>query len=280
MNELVPNSMIDGRNIRREWHKDEWYYSVIDIIAELFDTDIKSAKNYYHVLRNRLKREGNDTLGEFTQLKLVALDGKRRLTDVVNTEQALRLIQSIPSPKAEPMKLWLARLGRERLEEAEDPELGLFRSLDRTIDKYRRDGKPEAWIEARAQGIVTRMDFVEALKVAVLNAPPTIFAQTTEKLYKGLWDRTTAQLRQELNIETDQNPRDHFGQYALIYTGLAERLATDKLREAETVTEEVARDIVWGIAKLISQQAKATSQILGYDLVTEKPLLSRRARTK
>jgi hypothetical protein len=124
------------------------------------------------------------------------------------------------------------------------------------------------------------MDFVEALKVAVLNAPPTIFAQTTEKLYKGLWDRTTAQLRHELNIETDQNPRDHFGQYALIYTGLAERLATDKLREAETVTEEMARDIVWGIAKLISQQAKATSQILGYDLVTEKPLLSRRARTK
>jgi len=273
MSQLVPGDLIDGNNIRKEWDKEEWYYSVIDIVAELLDVDFKTARNYYHSLKNRLKDEGNETLMQCEKLKLVALDGKKRLTDVVNSEQALRLIQSIPSPKAEPMKLWLARVGKERFEETEDPQLGLFRSIDRALDKYRRDGKSESWIEERSQDMVTRKEFIEALKVAVMNAPPTIYAQTSEKLYKGLWDRTTAQLRKELEIEPKQNPRDHFGQYALIYTGLAERLATDKLREAETVTEEMARNIVWGIAKLISQQAKATSRMLGYDLVSEKPLL-------
>ncbi len=278
MSQLVPGDLIDGNNIRKEWNKEEWYYSVIDIVAELLDVDFKTARNYYHSLKNRLKDEGNETLIDCEKLKLIALDGKKRFTDVVNSEQALRLIQSIPSPKAEPMKLWLARVGKERFEETENPELGLFRSIDRAIDQYRRDGKTDHWIEERSQDMVTRKDFVEALKAAVLNAPSTIYVQTTEKLYKGLWDRTTAQLRKELSIEPKQNPRDHFGQYALIYTGLAERLATDKLLEAETVTEEMARNIVWGIAKLISHQAKATSQMLGYDLVSEKPLLAKRSR--
>src|SRR5258708_1541289 len=174
----------------------------------------------------------------------------------MNVEQVLRLIQTIPSPKVEPMKMWLAQVGKERLDETVDPELGLFRSFERTIEQYRLAGKSNSWIEARVPGIVTRKQFVEALVYAVRDAPSTIFVEATEKLYKGLWDRTTAQLRGDLKINSKENPRDHFGKYALIYTRIAEELATEKLETAETVAMSIAMEIVWEVAKMIGRQAR------------------------
>jgi BRO family, N-terminal domain len=266
--------LIHPDKIRKIWHDGEWFYSVVDVIAELLDQDYEQARNYWKVLRHRLAKEGNETVTQCNRLKLQAVDGKMRLTDVVNTEQALRLIQSIPSPKAEPMKLWLAGVGAERLEETEDPELGLYRSLDNAAQKYRSEGRSNSWIEARVTGIVTRKQFVDALKAAVMDATARMYADATERLYKGLWDRTTAQLRGELHLTLKQNPRDHFGKYALIYTRLAEELAADKLGEAETVLLYQAMEIIWEVAKLISQQARATSALLNMDLVTERPLLT------
>lgn len=271
MSNLVPS--IDGGQIRKEWHENQWYYSIIDMIAVLLDADLKTARNYYHVLKGRLTREGNQTLTNCKKLKLIAEDGKRRDTDVVNIEEALRVIQSIPSSKLEPLKLWLALVGRERLDESADPELGLFRSFERTIADYRSQGKSESWIEARVQGIVTRKQFVEALAAAVLQAPTTIYVEATENLYKGLWQRTTAQLRGELKISQRENPRDHFGEYALIYTRLAEKLASEKLGQSETIPMSVAMEIVWEVAKMMGKQAREVSEALGYDLVTDKPLL-------
>lgn len=273
MNDLIPAGDFEGSRIRREWHEEQWYYSVIDLVSALLEADLKSARNYYHVLKGRLVREGNQTLTNCKSLKLIAEDGKRRLTDVVNTEEALRLIQSIPSPKAEPLKLWLARVGAERIEEFEDPEVGLFRTLDRAVERYQLDGKPATWITVRVEGIVTRKQFVEALKQAVLDAPPALYGQSTDKLYKGLWDRTTAQLRRDLQITPKENPRDHFGKYALIYTRLAEEVAGERLRDLESVPMAMAMEVIWKVARLFHKQAKELSVALGYDLVTEKPLL-------
>src|SRR5262249_20774363 len=125
----------------------------------------------------------------------------------------------------------------------EDPETGIHRALERASSRFRRQGKSDSWIEARVLGIITRKLFVEALAAAVLGAPPSLYAMATDRLYLGLWKRTTAQLRGELDITRRQNPRDSFGEYALIYTRLAERIAADKLDEVEIVPFSVALEI-------------------------------------
>jgi len=135
MSKHSPISLISETRIRREWHDNEWYYSAVDIVAELLDLKLKDAKNYYASLKKRLSRESNSLIThEFKMLKLTAADGKKYITEVVNTKQALRLLISIPSPKTEPFKLWMIDLAQDRLKESFDFSSGLFTAIEQVIN--------------------------------------------------------------------------------------------------------------------------------------------------
>ena len=134
--------LFENKRIRTAWdgEKEEWYFSIVDVVAVL--TDSPNPQTYWRVLKKRLRDEGNETVTNCNGLKMTAADGKKRLTDVADTEQLLRIIQSIPSPKAEPFKLWLAQVGRERIEETIDPEL----TIDRALETYLKKGYTREWI--------------------------------------------------------------------------------------------------------------------------------------
>lgn len=172
-------------------------------------------------------------------------------------------------PQMKAIKEYLADAGVRLGEYRRDTE----KLVTDAIDVYTAQGKSDVWKDARLTGIIARKEFTEALKNAVANADATLFAQSTEGIYKGLWNRTTALLRGDLSITKHQNPRDHMTAYGLIYTRLAEMLATDRLRDHDTVPRELAAEIIYDAAKLIGSQARQTSQALGIDLVTGRPLL-------
>ena len=149
--------LFEDKRIRTAWdeEKEEWYFSIVDVVAVL--TDSPNPQTYWRVLKKRLKDEGNETVTSCNGLKMTAADGKRRLTDVADTEQLLRIIQSIPSPKAEPFKLWLAQVGRERIEETIDPEL----TIDRALETYLKKGYSREWINQRLQAIQVRKELTD-----------------------------------------------------------------------------------------------------------------------
>ena len=149
--------LFEDKRIRTAWdaEKEEWYFSIVDVVAVL--TDSPNPQTYWRVLKKRLKDEGNETVTSCNALKMTAADGKHRLTDVADTEQLLRIIQPIPSPKAEPFKLWLAQVGRERIEETIDPEL----TIDRALETYLKKGYTREWINQRLQDIQVRKELTD-----------------------------------------------------------------------------------------------------------------------
>ena len=149
--------LFENKAIRTAWdeEKEEWYFSIVDVISVL--TDSPNPQTYWRVMKKRLKDEGNETVTNCNALKMTAADGKKRLTDVATTEQLLRIIQSIPSPKAEPFKLWLAEVGRERIEETIDPE----QAIDRALETYLKKGYTREWINQRLQAIQVRKELTD-----------------------------------------------------------------------------------------------------------------------
>ncbi len=212
--------------IRTYWDNEEekWYFSIVDIIAIL--TESVDALAYWRKLKERLKKEGNETVTNCHGLKMPASDGKMRMTDVADTEQLLRLIQSIPSPKAEPFKQWLAKTGYERMQEIADPE----QSLDRARENWQKLGRSEKWIQQRMTGQETRNKLTGYWKENGVEKKDE-FAFLTNIIHQE-WTGLTIKKHKDLKKLETQNLRDHMSEAELIFTALAE-LSTRQIAETE-----------------------------------------------
>ena len=183
----------EEKKVRTLWdaENEKWYFSIIDVIAVLTDQpSYQGARNYWKVLKHRLVKEGNETVTNCNRLKLEAEDGKQRFTDVADTEQLFRLIQSIPSPKAEPFKLWLAKVAAERLDEMQDPEL----SIDKALQQYLNLGYSESWINQRLKSIEIRKELTDEWKKRGLKKGVQ-FATLTDIITKAWSDKTTKEYK-------------------------------------------------------------------------------------
>jgi hypothetical protein len=216
--------LFESKRIRSVWDEEaeKWWFSVLDIIAILTDQpDYKKVRNYWKWLKNKLAEEGSELVSITNQLKIPASDGKNYLTDVADTEQILRLIQSIPSKKAEPFKLWLAKIGRERIDETIDPE----QSIERAIQNYRKLGYSENWINQRVKSIEVRKALTDEWDKAGVKQG-TEYAYLTDLMTKTWSGMTTKQYKKHKNLKKE-NLRDNMTNLELIVNMLAEATTTE-----------------------------------------------------
>ena len=216
--------LFDRQPIRTAWDEEneDWYFSVVDVVRVLTEQpDTDGARNYWKVLKNRLKKEGSQLVTNCNQLKMRSQDGKYRVTDVANTEQLLRLIQSIPSKKAEPFKLWLAQVGRERMEETIDPEI----SIDRALETYARLGYPEDWINQRLQTIRARKELTDQWKSHGVSQGKE-YAVLTDEITRAWAGMTTRQYKNLKGLKKE-NLRDNMSTLELALNMLAEATTTE-----------------------------------------------------
>ncbi len=224
-------SLFEEKQVRRAWNaaEEKWVFAIVDVIAIL--TDSPNPQVYWRVLKKRLTDEGNETVTNCNGLKMTAADGKQRMTDVADTEQLLRLIQSVPSPKAEPFKRWLAKVGFERLEEIENPELAAKRM--RVI--YEQKGYSEEWIEKRLRGIAVRDELTDEWNKRGVKEGKE-FAILTAEISKATFGMTPAQYKEFKALSNPKdNLRDHMTDLELIFTMLGEASTTEiaKKRDAQ-----------------------------------------------
>lgn len=219
--------------IRAIWDDDQekWYFSIVDVIAVL--TESPNPQTYWRVLKKRLKDEGNETVTNCNALKMRAVDGKMRLTDVADTEQLLRIIQSVPSPKAEPFKMWLAKVGADRLDQMQDPEL----SIQQAMIDYKRLGYSDNWINQRLKSIEIRKDLTDQWKLHNVEEGVQ-FASLTDIIYQAWAGRTTKEYKQYKGLKKE-NLRDNMTNEELILNMLAELSTTSitKAKNPQTLDE-------------------------------------------
>ena len=221
-------ALFEKRRVRRVWHKKEWWFSIIDVIEILTDTD--RPRKYWNDLKAKLTDEGYLEVSEkIGQLKLMAPDKKMRLTDCANTTTILRIIQSVPSPKAEPFKRWLARIGKERIDEINDPELAMERM--RTL--YEKKGYPQEWIEKRARGIAVRQNLTQEWQDRGVKHSRE-FAILTNEIMQGTFAMKVGEYKKHKGL-AKENLRDHMNDLELILTMLAEATTTKLTVERDSI---------------------------------------------
>lgn len=260
--------LFEDKRIRTAWdeEKEEWYFSVVDVVAVLTDqSDARHASTYWAVLKKRLNNEGaSQLLTNCKQLKMTASDGRKRLTDVADTEQLLRIIQSIPSPKAEPFKLWLAQVGRERIEETIDPEL----TIERAMETYLKKGYTREWINQRLQAIQVRKELTDEWDAHGVQKGVE-YAILTDEISRA-WSGMSTRQYKNLKGLKKENLRDNMTTLELVLNMLAEATTTEisKQKSPETFSENLAIAREGGEAAGIAR--KAVEDRTGVPVITSK----------
>lgn len=232
MSEANALAVFENYKIRRVYDdaSETWFFSVIDVVAALIQQpDYQAARNYWKVLKNRLTKEGSQSVTNCNRLKMVAEDRKMRLTDVADPETLLRIIQSVPSPRAEPIKLWLAKVGYERIQDMNDPA----RLLDRAREYWQQHGRSEKWIQQRMTGQETRNKLTDYWKDHEIKGEEE-YAFLTNIIHRE-WSGVTVKQHKDLKALKNQNLRDHMSEAELIFTALAE-LSTRHIAESVEAT--------------------------------------------
>ena len=260
--------LFENKRIRTAWdaEKEEWYFSIVDVVAVLTDQpDARHASTYWAVLKKRLNDEGaGQLLTNCKQLKMTAADGKKRLTDVADTELLLRIIQSIPSPKAEPFKLWLAQVGRERIEETIDPEL----TIDRALETYLKKGYSREWINQRLQAIQVRKELTDEWDARGVQKG-VAYAILTDEITKA-WSGMNTRQYKNLKGLKKENLRDNMTTLELFLNMPAEATTTEisKQKAPEGLRENV--EVARSGGKVAGDARKAIERQTGVPVITSK----------
>ena len=256
--------LFNQKQVRCHWdnEKEKWYFSIVDVVGVLSDSE--NPNNYWKVLKNRLKKEGSELVTKCNQLKLVSSDGKFYKTDVADTEQLFRLIQSVPSPKAEPFKLWLAKVGSDRIDEIEDPEIG----IDRLMETYLRKGYSKEWINQRLKSIEVRKELTDEWENRGVEKGQE-FAILTDDITRAWSGFSTKQYKQFKKLKKE-NLRDHMSNLELVLNMLAEATTTEISKEKKPVGFENNRKIAKQGGTIAGNTRKAIEAKSGRKIVTRQ----------
>lgn len=256
--------LFEDKAIRTAWDEEaeEWYFSIVDVVAVL--TDSPNPQTYWRVLKKRLKDEGNETVTNCNGLKMTAADGKKRLTDVATTEQLLRIIQSIPSPKAEPFKLWLAEVGRERIEETIDPEL----TFERALETYLKKGYTREWINQRLQAIQVRKELTDEWQDRGVQKGVE-YAILTDEITRA-WSGMTTRQYKKLKGLKKENLRDNMSTMEIVLNMLAEATTTELSKVHQPQGFEESKEIAKRGGSYAGETRKSIEADTGRPIITSQ----------
>lgn len=270
MDEIIDSNSIqlfEDKKIRTAWddEKQEWYFSIIDVVGVLTEqSDYQTARNYWKVLKKRLKDEGNESVTNCNRLKMTAADGKKRFTDVADTEQLLRIIQSIPSPKAEPFKMWLAKVGYDRIEETIDPE----QTIERALDTYLKKRHTREWINQRLQAIQVRKELTDEWQDRGVHKGLE-YAILTDEITRA-WSGMSTKQYKKLKGLKKENLRDNMSTLELVLNMLAEATTTEISKEHKPKGFVENQEVARRGGNIAGQTRKAIEADTGKPVVTSQ----------
>ena len=271
VDEIVENTSLvifQGKQFRRLWYNNGWYYSVIDIIAFLTDQeDFQTARKYWNKLSQRLREEGSEVVTNCHQLKLPAPDGKLRETDCANTKSLFRIIQSVPSKKAEPLKLWLAQVGYDRVQEIENPEL----AQKRMKELYKAKGYSEDWVQKRVRGIAIRDELTDEWDKRGVKTEKE-YAILTAEISKATFGLTPSEYK-ELKGLKRENLRDHMNDLELIFSMLGERVSTEITNNKEAKGFRGCEDAAIEGGQVAGNARKDAEKRIGKSIISDENYL-------